>query len=98
MKNKLLTTAFLTAFLASPAAFSADTPADKNADTYRLLALFGDVFEKVRKDYVEEVTDKKLVESAINGMLSSLDPHSGYLNDDSFKDMQVQTLADLALK
>ena len=91
MKNKLLTTAFLTAFLASPAAFSADTPADKNADTYRLLALFGDVFEKVRKDYVEEVTDKKLVESAINGMLSSLDPHSGYLNDDSFKDMQVQT-------
>ncbi len=91
MKNKLLATAFLTTLLVSPIAFAAEEKAENNTDTYRLLALFGDVFEKIRKDYVEEVTDKKLVESAINGMLSSLDPHSGYLNDDSFKDMQVQT-------
>lgn len=69
-----------------------DASADvKDMETYRLLALFGDVFDKVRQDYVEDVTDKKLVESALNGMLSSLDPHSGYLNEESFKDMQVQT-------
>ncbi|MDX1710124.1 MAG: S41 family peptidase, partial [Rhodovibrionaceae bacterium] len=60
-------------------------------DTYRQLKLFGDVFERVRADYVEEVGDKELIESAINGMLTSLDPHSAYLDADSFKDMQVQT-------
>ncbi|MBT5810986.1 MAG: S41 family peptidase, partial [Rhodospirillaceae bacterium] len=58
---------------------------------YRLLELFGDVFERVRGDYVEEVTDEKLVEAAIQGMLSSLDPHSSFLNKKHFKDMQVQT-------
>ncbi|MEZ5648817.1 MAG: peptidase S41, partial [Alphaproteobacteria bacterium] len=60
-------------------------------ETYRMLNLFGDVFERVRRNYVEEVTDKQLIEAAIQGMLSSLDPHSSYLNEDSFKDMQVQT-------
>lgn len=60
-------------------------------DTYRNLNLFGDVFEKVRSDYVEEPEDSKLVESAIQGMLSALDPHSSYLSPDSFRDMQVQT-------
>ena len=64
---------------------------DKNAETYRLLNLFGDVFERVRSDYVEELTDEELIEAAIGGMLSSLDPHSSYLNAKSFKDMQVQT-------
>ncbi len=61
------------------------------SDTYRQLNLFGEVFERVRADYVEEVTDGKLIEAAINGMLTSLDPHSSYLNPDNFKDMQVQT-------
>jgi carboxyl-terminal processing protease len=61
------------------------------SETYRQLNLFGDVFERVRADYVEEVSDEKLIENAINGMLSSLDPHSSYLNAKSFKDMQVQT-------
>jgi carboxyl-terminal processing protease len=61
------------------------------SDTYRQLNLFGEVFERVRADYVEEVTDGKLIENAINGMLSSLDPHSSYLNPDNFRDMQVQT-------
>lgn len=70
---------------------AAETTEDKSAETYRLLALFGDVFDKVKEVYVEDVTDKKVIESAINGMLSSLDPHSGYLNEESFKDMQVQT-------
>ena len=60
-------------------------------ETYRQLNLFGDVFERVRAEYVDEVTDQKLIESAINGMLTSLDPHSSFLNAKSFKDMRVQT-------
>ena len=66
-------------------------PAKSNSDTYRQLNLFAEVFERVRSDYVEEVSDEQLVEAAINGMLSSLDPHSSYLNAKSFKDLQVQT-------
>ncbi len=60
-------------------------------ETYRQLNLFGDVFERVRADYVEEVTDSQLIEAAINGMLSALDPHSSYLNPENFEEMQVQT-------
>jgi len=60
-------------------------------ETYRQLSLFGDVFQRVRASYVEEVEDKDLIEAAINGMLTSLDPHSSFLPDDSFKKMQVQT-------
>ena len=61
------------------------------ADTYRLLTLFGDVFERVRAEYVDPVSDKDLVENAINGMLTGLDPHSSYMNAKQFRDMQVQT-------
>ena len=61
------------------------------SDTYQQLNLFGDVFERVRADYVEKPDDKKLVELAINGMLSGLDPHSSYMDPKSFRDMQVQT-------
>lgn len=61
------------------------------SETYRQLNLFGDVFERVRTDYVEKVSDSDLVEAAINGMLTSLDPHSSYLNANSFRDIQVQT-------
>ncbi|HTQ83497.1 MAG TPA: PDZ domain-containing protein, partial [Pseudolabrys sp.] len=61
------------------------------ADTYRQLNLFGDVFERVRSDYVEQPDDSKLIESAINGMLAGLDPHSSYMDPKSFRDMQVQT-------
>src|SRR6188474_1673315 len=60
-------------------------------DTYKQLNLFGDVFERIRSDYVEEPDDAKLIESAVNGMLSSLDPHSSYLNAKDYQDMQVQT-------
>jgi carboxyl-terminal processing protease len=60
-------------------------------DTYRQLNLFGDIFERVRSHYVEKPDDGKLVESAINGMLNGLDPHSSYMDAKSFKDMQVQT-------
>jgi carboxyl-terminal processing protease len=62
-----------------------------NTETYKQLNLFGDVFELVRSDYVDDVTDDTLVEGAINGMLTSLDPHSNYLNSKNFNDMKVQT-------
>ena len=62
-----------------------------NSEIYRQLDLFGDVLERVRSDYVEKPDDGMLIESAINGMLSALDPHSAYLNRKSFTDMQVQT-------
>ena len=64
---------------------------DVTPDTYRQLNLFSEVFERVRRDYVRAVTDKQLVEAAVNGMLTNLDPHSAYMNADEFKNMQVQT-------
>jgi carboxyl-terminal processing protease len=67
------------------------TAQEKSSATYRHLNLFGDVFERVRADYVEEVSDKELIENAINGMLTALDPHSSYLNEKNYRDMQVQT-------
>src|SRR5215510_13636581 len=73
------------------AVLTAASQSTSNSDTYEQLRLFGDVFEKVRADYVEEVTDQQLVENAINGMLSALDPHSSYLNAKNFDEMQVQT-------
>ena len=63
----------------------------EKSDTFELLTLFGEVFDRVRSDYVEEVKDSDIIEAAINGMLTSLDPHSSYMNEKSFKDMQVQT-------
>ncbi len=70
---------------------SFDGSAHAADETYRQLNLFGDVFERVRADYVEPTDDAKLVEAAINGMLTSLDPHSSYMNPKNFRDMQVQT-------
>jgi len=66
-------------------------PQAESSDTFRQLKLFGDVFERVRAEYVEDVTDEMLIESAINGMLTALDPHSGYLDAKKYRDMQVQT-------
>ena len=60
-------------------------------EIFRQLKVFADVFERVRAEYVEEVSDETLIEAAIQGMLSDLDPHSSYLDADSFNDMQVQT-------
>ena len=62
---------------------------EKGTDTYKYLDLFGAVFERVRSGYVEKVTDKKLIEAAINGMLQALDPHSSYLNAKNFREMQA---------
>ena len=87
MRNLLKTMTILTLLTAFPAS----APAASNEETFRQLELFGDIFERVRSFYVDETADKELIESAINGMLQSLDPHSSYLNEESFRDMQVQT-------
>ena len=79
------TVALQTSVLSGSQAFAA------NSDTYRNLNLFGDVFEKIRTDYVEKPDESKLVEAAINGMLTSLDPHSSYMDAKAYRDMQVQT-------
>ncbi|MDX5360173.1 MAG: S41 family peptidase [Alphaproteobacteria bacterium] len=73
------------AFVGLPVAGAADS------DTYRQLNLFGEIFETVRAQYVEQVDDARLIEAAVNGMLTSLDPHSSYLSPKNFRDMQVQT-------
>lgn len=81
-----------TLFLTQPrSALVGSTARAASSDTYRQLNLFGDVFERVRSDYVEKPDDGKLVETAISGMLTGLDPHSSYMDAKSFKDMQVQT-------
>ncbi|HEV8016214.1 MAG TPA: S41 family peptidase [Stellaceae bacterium] len=78
----------------TPALRAADQPApakpDSSSDTYRQLDLFGEVFERVRADYVDDVSDQQLIEAAITGMLSSLDPHSSYMNAKNFQDLQVE--------
>jgi len=90
MRYRIVLTALVAVLLVSPATHAAES-AKNNAETYRLLNLFGDVFERVRADYVDDTTDKALIESAITGMLSALDPHSSYMNAKSFREMQVQT-------
>ena len=88
-KSATFVTMAVIAGLAMPSLTTAQT--QNSEETYRQLSLFGDVFQRVRSDYVEEIEDKELIEAAINGMLTSLDPHSSFLPDDSFKKMQVQT-------
>jgi len=97
MKNKFIMAVLAASFLVlpfglmvAPTAQAQEKPKN-TAETYRLLNLFGDVFERVRADYVEESSDEALIEAAIAGMLTSLDPHSSYLNSKSYSDMQVQT-------
>lgn len=84
-------TRFLAPHFGIAHAFAQDDTDANRADTYRWLTLFGDVFERVRAEYVEPVPDKKLVENALDGMLAGLDPHSAYMDASQFRDMQVQT-------
>jgi carboxyl-terminal processing protease len=70
---------------------AATATSGNTAETYKELNLFGDVFEKVRSEYVDDTSDDSLIEGAINGMLTALDPHSNYLNAKNFSDMKVQT-------
>src|SRR6056297_1699145 len=65
--------------------------AKHNTNVYEQLDLFGDIFERIRAQYVEEVDEAELVEAAIKGMLTSLDPHSSYLSPEDADDMRVQT-------
>ena len=81
--------ALTSAAMAAPQVRPAATKNDSS--TYELLNLFGEVFDKVRTDYVEPTTDDTLIESALNGMLTSLDPHSSYMNQKQFDEMKVQT-------
>jgi len=83
LAGAIVTTQFAGPLIAQEAA--------RNSSVYEQLDLFGDIFERIRAQYVEEVDSKKLIEAAINGMLTSLDPHSSYLNEEDFSDMQVQT-------
>jgi len=90
----ILSTAIAIVFNASTswsAKESSKASTDNDVDTYELLNLFGEVLERAKMSYVEEVSDKKLIESAINGMLVALDPHSSFLDDQSFKYMNQQT-------
>lgn len=87
----LLSVSFFASTLLAMSVCAAPQNNEKEENIYELLNLFGDVMEKTKVSYVEEVTDKKLIESAINGMLSSLDPHSSYLDAKSFKYMTEQT-------
>ena len=64
---------------------------ENDEDKYKYLDLFGQVFDRVRSSYVEEVSDQELIEKAIDGMLSGLDPHSGYMNEEVWKEMQMDT-------
>jgi carboxyl-terminal processing protease len=94
-KNGAVTSLAIIAVIAGIATFGdlrlTTARANDSDDTYRQLTLFGDVFQRVRANYVESVTDEDLIEAAINGMLTSLDPHSTYLPDDNFKKVQQQT-------
>lgn len=86
-RTSRLAFALLGSFLITGSAYA------KSGDdsTYELLNLFGEVFDRVRTDYVEEVSDQKVIEAALNGMLTSLDPHSSYMNAKQFDEMKVQT-------
>ncbi|WP_035617158.1 S41 family peptidase [Hyphomonas johnsonii] len=75
----------------SALAWPQEKPADQRMVTYQQLELFAEILARARQDYVVEIDEKDAMESAINGMLTSLDPHSGYLNPDDFRSMQVQT-------
>ncbi|VAV94651.1 Carboxyl-terminal protease [hydrothermal vent metagenome] len=89
--RKYVATIAISLAIVSVTLFGATTTEGKTSDTYKQLNLFGDVFEKIRAQYVREVTDEELIEAAIKGMLVSLDPHSSYLTPKNFDDMQVQT-------
>ncbi len=88
--HKLLRICLVVLFLSvTPEDVQSETK--NSVDTYKLLNLFGDVFERVRAEYVEVPTDEKLIEAAITGILSSLDPHSSYMNESRYKEMRVNT-------
>ena len=93
MLKKFFITGFMILVFAAQSVHAKDAAVSKDdeADSYKLLNLFGEVMERAKATYVEEVSDKQLIEAAINGMLTSLDPHSSYLDEKDFKYMNEQT-------
>ncbi|MEW5729477.1 MAG: S41 family peptidase [Pseudomonadota bacterium] len=91
MIRKTLIAAGAVALLATSSLTPTPSLAAEPKETYRLMELFAEVFEKVRSEYVEPVSDEELIEAALNGMLTSLDPHSSYLNAKNSRDMDIQT-------
>jgi carboxyl-terminal processing protease len=91
MRKSLLRLGVVVVVGMSVAGIHQNAKAVDRSDTYRQLNLFSDVFARIRSNYVEEVEDKEMIEAAINGMLTSLDPHSSFLNAERYEDMQVQT-------
>ncbi|MGE5502931.1 MAG: S41 family peptidase [Actinomycetota bacterium] len=91
IRKSLCAAGTVVALLATTALVPASAQAAERKETYRMLELFAEVFDKVRSEYVEPVNDEELIEAALNGMLTSLDPHSSYLNPKSSKDMDIQT-------
>ncbi len=83
--------ALLSTTVVAPASAAEKSAADQKKDTYRLMELFADVFQRVRSDYVDKVSSRKLIYAALNGMLSSLDAHSGYLDPKEARDMDITT-------
>ena len=87
MKN-ILTNFFFLFFLFSSTSLNA---VSTNKETYEYLELFGQIFDRVRNEYVDEVSDEELIEKAIDGMLTGLDPHSGYMDEEVWEEMQLDT-------
>ena len=91
LKKSLLIYALMFSFLTTANVCAKDKEQESQESTYELLNIFGEVMERTKASYVEEQTDKQLIESALNGMLTALDPHSSYLNEEDFKYMNEQT-------
>ena len=91
LKKSLLIYALMFSFLTAANVNAKDKEKESQENTYELLNIFGEVMERTKASYVEEQTDKQLIESALNGMLTALDPHSSYLNEEDFKYMNEQT-------
>ena len=89
--QRITRAALLAAFLIGPGCVVAPSASAQDKDVYRLLELLGDALAKIRSNYVEPVDDQKLIEAGVNGMLTSLDPHSSYLPPEDAARMQVQT-------
>ena len=87
MKKFIFSFLFLTFLITINQAYAAS----KNKETYEYLDLFGQIFDRVRSKYVDEVTDEELIEKAIDGMLTGLDPHSGYMDEEVWEEMQMDT-------
>ena len=90
LKNSLIVSALVFSLFAC-ASHAKEAQREEQINTYELLNIFGEVMERTKASYVEDISDKQLIEAAINGMLTSLDPHSSYLNADDFKYMNEQT-------